>query len=149
TAALAALIVIGLTLGWSGKAAAWTSSWWNSTANGWTSQSAYDGHLPFEGGPALLFLLGLAMIGPLFSQSAWNNVTFTGGETRDPGRNLPRALYLGTASVVVLYLLANVAYVVSLSFEEIQQAPQDRVGTAAMEVALGPGARYVMAAAIL
>jgi len=149
TAALAALIVIGLTLGWSGKAAAWTSSWWNSTANGWTSLSAYDGHLPVEGGPALIFLLGLAMIGPLFSQAAWNNVTFTGGETRDPGRTLPRALFLGTTSVVALYLLANVAYLVSLPFAEIQHAPQDRVGTAAMEAALGPGARYAMAAAIL
>ncbi len=149
TAALAALIVIGLTLGWSGKAAAWTSSWWNSTANGWTSLSAYAGHLPVEGGPALIFLLGLAMIGPLFSQSAWNNVTFTGGETRDPGRTLPRALFLGTTSVVALYLLANVAYLVSLPFAEIQHAPQDRVGTAAMEAALGPGARYAMAAAIL
>ena len=138
TAALAALIVIGLTLGWSGKAAAWTSSWWNSTANGWTSLSAYDGHLPVEGGPALIFLLGLAMIGPLFSQAAWNNVTFTGGETRDPGRTLPRALFLGTTSVVALYLLANVAYLVSLPFAEIQYAPQDRVGTAAMEAALGP-----------
>jgi len=149
TAALAALIVIGLTLGWSGKAAAWTSSWWNSTANGWTSLSAYDGQLPVEGGPALIFLLGLAMIGPLFSQSAWNNVTFTGGETRDPGRTLPGALFLGTTSVVALYLLANVAYLVSLPFAEIQHAPQDRVGTAAMEAALGPGARYAMAAAIL
>ncbi|MGB2610271.1 MAG: amino acid permease [Isosphaeraceae bacterium] len=149
TAALAALIAIGLTLGWSGKAAAWTSSWWNSTANGWTSLSAYDGHLPVEGGPALIVLLGLAMIGPLFSQAAWNNVTFTGGETRDPGRTLPRALFLGTTSVVALYLLANVAYLVSLPFAEIQHAPQDRVGTAAMEAALGPGARYAMAAAIL
>jgi len=149
TAALAALIVIGLTLGWSGKAAAWTASWWNPAANGWTSQSAYDGHLPLEGGPALIFLLGLAMIGPLFSQSAWNNVTFTGGETRDPGRTLPRALFLGTISVVVLYLLANIAYLVSLPLVEIQHAPQDRVGTAAMEAALGRGARYAMAAAIL
>ena len=77
------------------------------------------------------------MIGPLFSQSAWNNVTFTGGETRDPGRTLPRALFLGTASVVALYLLANLAYVVSLPLAEIQHAPQDRVGTAAMEAALG------------
>ncbi|MGA8352056.1 MAG: amino acid permease [Isosphaeraceae bacterium] len=149
TAALAALIAIGLTLGWSGKAAAWTSSWWNSTANGWTSLRAYDGHLPVEGGPALIFLLGLAMIGPLFSQAAWNNVTFTGGETRDPGRTLPRALFLGTTSVVALYLLANVAYLVSLPFAEIQHAPENRVGTAAMEAALGPGARYAMAAAIL
>ncbi|MGO9598233.1 MAG: APC family permease [Isosphaeraceae bacterium] len=149
TAALLGLIVIGLSLGVRGTAAAWTSSWWDPVKNGWTSQAAYEGKLPLEGAPALLLLLGLAMIGPLFSQSAWNNVTFTGGETRDPGRTLPRALFLGTASVVVLYLLANVAYVVSLSFAEIQQAPQDRVGTAAMEVALGPGARYAMAAAIL
>ena len=149
TAALAALIVIGVTLGWSGKAAAWTSSWWNPAANGWSSQTAYDGHLPVEGAPALIFLLGLAMIGPLFSQSAWNNVTFTGGETRDPGRTLPRALFLGTISVVALYLLANFAYLVSLPFAEIQHAPQDRVGTAAMEAAMGPGARYAMAAAIL
>jgi APA family basic amino acid/polyamine antiporter len=149
TAALVGLIVIGLTLGVSGKAAAWTSSWWNSPANGWTSASAYQGHLPVEGPSALLFLLGLAMIGPLFSQSAWNNVTFTGGETRDPARTLPRALFLGTTSVVVLYLLANVAYLVTLPFAEIQHAPQDRVGTAAMEAALGPSARYGMAAAIL
>ena len=73
------------------------------------------------------------MIGPLFSQSAWNNVTFTGGEIRDPGRTLPRALILGCGSVVVLYLLANVAYVVTLPLDEIQHAPQDRVGTALMQ----------------
>jgi APA family basic amino acid/polyamine antiporter len=149
TAALLGLIVVGLTLGVSGKAAAWTSSWWDAPANGWTSAAAYSGPLPVEGQPALVFLLGLAMIGPLFSQSAWNNVTFTGGETRDPARTLPRALFLGTMSVVALYLLANLAYLVSLPFAEIQHAPQDRVGTAAMEAALGPSARYVMAAAIL
>lgn len=149
TAALIGLIAIGLTLGVRGNAAAWTSSWWNSAANSWTSTGAYDGRLPVEGAPALVFLLGLAMIGPLFSQSAWNNATFTGGETRDPGRSLPRALFLGTTSVVALYFLANLAYLVSLPFAEIQHAPQDRVGTAAMEAALGPAARYVMAAAIL
>jgi APA family basic amino acid/polyamine antiporter len=149
TAALVGLIIVGLTLGVRGTAAAWTSSWWNSAANGWTSTSGYKGLLPVQGAPALVFLLGLAMIGPLFSQSAWNNVTFTGGETRDPGRTLPRAMCLGTASVVALYLLANVAYLATLPFGEIQNAPQDRVGTAAMEAALGPGARYAMAAAIL
>jgi APA family basic amino acid/polyamine antiporter len=149
TAALLGLIVVGLTLGVSGKAAAWTSSWWDAPANGWSSTAAYGGSLPVEGQPALVFLLGLAMIGPLFSQSAWNNVTFTGGETRDPARTLPRALFFGTTSVVALYLLANLAYLVSLPFAEIQHAPQDRVGTAAMEAALGPSARYVMAAAIL
>ena len=149
TAALIGLIVVGLTLGVSGQAAAWTSSWWNSAANGWTSTGTKVARLPVEGSPALVFLVGLAMIGPLFSQSAWNNVTFTGGETRDPGRTLPRALFLGTISVVALYLLANVAYVVSLPLSGIQQAAQDRVGTAAMEAALGPNAKYLMGAAIL
>ena len=56
-------------------------------------------------------LFGLAMIGPLFSQSAWNNVTFTGAEIRDPGRTLPTAMILGCSVVILLYLLANVAYV--------------------------------------
>ena len=85
-------------------------------------QKAQTG-LTLTGGLALAVLLGKAMIGPLFSQSAWNNVTFTGGETRDPGRTLPRALLLGCGSVVGLYLLANVAYVVTLPLAEIQDAP--------------------------
>ncbi len=124
TAALIGLIAVGLTLGVSGKAAAWTSSWWNSPANGWSSAAAYkDGQLPVEGPSALVFLIGLAMIGPLFSQSAWNNVTFTGGETRDPARTLPRALFLGTTSVVVLYLLANLAYLVIASLRPDPACP--------------------------
>ena len=60
------------------------------------------------------------MAGPLFAQSAWNNVTFTGGEIRDPGRNLPRALLIGCGVVVALYLLANLAYVVTLPLGAIQ-----------------------------
>ena len=149
TAALGGLIVVGLVLGVNDRAAAWSSSWWDPAANGWSPATAYPSALPVEGPLALLLLLGLAMIGPLFSQSAWNNVTFTGGETRDPGRTLPRALFLGTMSVVLLYLLANVAYIVTLPLGSIQFAPQDRVGTAAMEAALGPKARLVMAGAIL
>ncbi len=98
---------------------------------------------------ALPLLLGLAMIGPLFSQSAWNNVTFTGGEVRDPGRTLPRALILGVTGVVILYLLANVAYIVSLKFADIQNAPQDRVGTLLMESILGRPGKFLMAGAIL
>src|SRR5205823_2514842 len=81
--------------------------------------------------------------------SAWNNVTFTGGEIRDPGRTLPRALLIGCGSVVGLYLLANVAYVVTLKFGEIQGAPQDRVGTAVMQAIFGPTGTVVMALAIL
>ncbi|MBY0394999.1 MAG: amino acid permease, partial [Thermoleophilia bacterium] len=148
TAALLGLIVAGLLLGRDAGAAAWTSSWWDPAANGWTPEGAQPG-LGLTGGLALAVLLGKAMIGPLFSQSAWNNVTFTGGETRDPGWTLPRALLLGCGAVVALYLLANIAYVVSLPLEAIQKAPQDRVGTALMEAVLGRAGTVVMALAIL
>jgi APA family basic amino acid/polyamine antiporter len=148
TAALFGLIVLGLLLGTNRQSAAWTSSWWDPAANGWDSRTAFH-ELPASGGTALLLLLGLAMIGPLFSQSAWNNVTFTGSETRDPGRTLPRAMILGCSSVVSLYFLANVAYVVTLPLEGIQHARNDRVGTAALEAILGPRGEAIMAGAIL
>jgi APA family basic amino acid/polyamine antiporter len=89
------------------------------------------------------------MVGPLFAQSAWNNVTFIGGEVRDPGRTLPRALLTGCALVVGLYLLANLAYVVTLSLPEIQEAPQNRVATAAMQKVLGTPGTVLMAIAIM
>jgi APA family basic amino acid/polyamine antiporter len=94
-------------------------------------------------------LFGLAMIGPLFSQSAWNNVTFTGSEVRNPGRTLPLALILGCSTVILLYLLANVAYIVTLPWDGIQHAPSERVGTAALKAILGPRGEAIMAGAIL
>ena len=148
TAALMGLIVLGLFWGWNTESAAYTASWWNSAANGWSSKTASPG-LPLEGAPALVLLLGSAMIGPLFSQSAWNNVTFTGGEVKDPGRTFPISLMVGTLSVVVLYVLANFAYVVTLTYSGIANAPNDRVGTAALEAILGPAGAKVMAGAIL
>ena len=147
TAALAALVVLGLTLGWNHLSAAYTSSWWNPWANGWQPQAAQPG-LALTGGLALVMLVGRAMTGPLFAQSAWNNVTFTAGEVRDPGRNLPRALLLGCVSVVALYLLANLAYVVTLPLAGIQQAPQNRVATATMQAIFGGTGATLMAAAI-
>jgi APA family basic amino acid/polyamine antiporter len=89
------------------------------------------------------------MIGPLFAQSAWNNVTFTAGEVRDPGKNLPRALLYGCGIVVTLYLLANLAYVVTLRLVDIQSADQNRVATAVMEKVFGPPGAIVMAVAIM
>jgi APA family basic amino acid/polyamine antiporter len=94
-------------------------------------------------------LLGRAMTGPLFAQSAWNNVTFTGSEVREPGRNLPRALLIGCGLVVALYLLANLAYVVTLPLGAIQKAPQDRVATATMQAILGNAGNILMAVAIM
>ncbi|MCA1632023.1 MAG: amino acid permease, partial [Acidobacteria bacterium] len=143
TGALAALVVLGLLVGWNQGGAAFTSSWWDPWANGWTPQGA-QGDLGVAGGLALALLVGRAMVGPLFAQSAWNNVTFTAGEVRDPARNLPRALLAGCALVVGLYLLANLAYVVTLPLAAIQNAPQNRVATAAMQAIFGAKGATVM-----
>ena len=148
TGALAALITLGLAFGTRSEGAAFTSAWWDSWANGWTPEGAQS-DIGVAGGLALVMLLGRAMVGPLFAQSAWNNVTFTAGEVRDPGRTLPRALLLGCGLVVALYLLANLAYVTTLSLPAIQNAPQNRVATAAMQVIFGGPGTVLMAVAII
>jgi basic amino acid/polyamine antiporter, APA family len=148
TAALAALIVIGLSLGWDLNSAARSSAWWNSWTNGWSPQIAQPG-FTFVGGVALTLLFGKAMVGPLFAQTAWTNVTFIGSEVRNPEKNLVRALLVGCGTVVILYLLANVSYLALLSFPEIQQAPQNRVAVAAMKAVFGNPGAMCMAAAIM
>ena len=133
-------------------AAAFSSSWWNPTLNGWQPQVSQTGFEATGGGLlalALVMLLGRAMVGPLFAQSAWNNVTFTGSEIENPGRNLPRALLVGCSAVVALYLLANLAYVVTLPLTAIQNAPQNRVATATMQAIFGPTGTVLMAVAIM
>ena len=148
TAALLTLIVIGLSLGWKAESAALSSHWWDSWRNGWSPQAAQPG-FTLVGGLALMFLFGKAMVGPLFAQTAWTNVTFIGSEVRDPGRNLSRALLGGCALVVVLYVLANLAYVATLPLDGIQQAPQNRVAVAAMNSVFGRPGALAMAVAIL
>jgi basic amino acid/polyamine antiporter, APA family len=148
TAALIGLIVLGLSLGWHASSAARAADWWNPWANGWTPQRAQPG-LTMTGGLALALIFGKAMIGPLFAQTAWTNVTFTGSEIRDPGRTLPRALLIGCGLVVTLYVLANLAYVATLSLGEIAHAPQNRVAVAAMNAVLGSPGASAMAGAIL
>jgi basic amino acid/polyamine antiporter, APA family len=109
---------------------------------------------------AVIPVLGAAMVGSLFSSDAWNNVTFAAAEVQNPTRNLPRALAIGTGTVSLLYILANVAYLNILPFSGdphgadvlargLQYAAQDRVGTAAIEVALGTAGATLMAVAIL
>lgn len=152
TAALLGLIVIGLLIGWNNGSAAFTSSWWAPWENGWRPTAAQVGFEPASQGLlvlALVMLLGRAMVGPLFAQSAWNNVTFTAGEVREPGKNLPRALLIGCGLVVTFYLLANLAYVVTLPLAGIQTAPQGRVATALMQAVLGPKGTIIMAVAIM
>src|SRR5688572_4808832 len=152
TAALLGLILVGLLIGWNSSNAAYTSSWWKPWENGWRPSAEQVWFEPATEGLlvlALVMLLGRAMVGPLFAQSAWNNVTFTAGEVREPGKNLPRALLLGCGIVVTLYLLANLAYVVTLPLGEIQGAANGRVATAVMQAVLGPSGTIVMAIAIM
>ena len=148
TAALAGVVIVGLSLGWSSLSAARSSAWWDSWVNGWSPQTAQPG-FQFVGALALVLLFGKAMVGPLFAQTAWTNVTFIGSEVRDPARNLVRALLWGCGLVVILYLLANLAYVAVLPLSEIQHAPQNRVAVAMMNAVFGHPGAICMAAAIM
>ena len=105
-------------------------------------------------------LIGLAMVGALFSSSAWPNVTFTAAEVRNPSRNLPLSLALGTGLVMSLYVLMNFAYLQVLPLSGsvaggsvvergIQFASQDRVGAAAAESVMGPRGAVVVALAVM
>jgi basic amino acid/polyamine antiporter, APA family len=101
------------------------------------------------GGIGLLVAFCVAQVGSLFSSDAWNNITFTAGEVRDPRRSIPRSLLAGTALVTGLYVLANLAYLVVLPLHAIQTAPDDRVATAALAVIFGPAGATIMAVAII
>ena len=108
---------------------------------------------------ATLTLVSVALVGPLFSSDAWNNVTFTGSEVINPKRNLPLALFMGTTAVCVIYFACNWAYYRALPFygvargglleQGIQHAAEDRVATAAVQVMLGGRGAGLMAAAIM
>src|SRR6195256_2757486 len=148
TAALLALIVIGLSLGWKTESAAASADWWDSWHNGWSSQIAQPG-FTIIGGLALALVFGKAMVGPVFAQTAWTNVTFVGSEVREPGKNLARALLWGCGIVVILYVLANLAYVAVLPFSEIEHAPRNRVAVAMMNAVFGHPGAMCMAAAIM
>jgi APA family basic amino acid/polyamine antiporter len=94
-------------------------------------------------------IVGVAMVGALFSSDAWNNVTFTAGEVRNPKRNLPLSLALGVGIVSALYLACNLVYLNALPLEQIQTAPQDRVATAVAQQMFGPVGVQLLAAAIM
>src|SRR5262249_10542053 len=112
---------------------------------------------PFVG---VLTILAVAQVGSLFSADAWNNVTFTAGEVKNPKRNLPLALAMGTGVVILLYVAANFIYLMHLPFDGdsngadvvargIKFATSDRVGTAALQQMFGAAGAGLMAIAIL
>src|SRR6266540_2803851 len=98
---------------------------------------------------AILPVVGAAMVGSLFSMDAGNNVGFASGELKSPEKDLPFAMAAGVLTVTTLYVLANVAYLVVLPVDAIAHAPQDRVGTAALQAMFGAPGLYIMAIAIM
>ncbi|MCC7308952.1 MAG: amino acid permease [Acidobacteria bacterium] len=148
TAALLGLALVGLILGWNPGGAIFSSAAWDGSLNGWSLQTAQPAATAF-GSLAFLIVFAKAMTGPLFSQSAWDNVTFTGAEVKDPGRNLPRALVIGCLIVVGLYLLANLSYVVTLSLPALQNAANGRVAAAVMEQVFGTPGVVLIAIALM
>src|SRR5439155_9141003 len=100
-------------------------------------------------GFGLFVAICVSQTGSLFSADAWNNITFTAGEVKDPRRNVPLSLALGTFVVITLYLLANVTYLATLPFAQIQHAAGDRVATATLN-AIFPGlGQTIMAVGIM
>jgi APA family basic amino acid/polyamine antiporter len=146
TGALAALILLGLTIGRNAEAIA--------------ANFGADNFNPAAFASVFPIAFGAALVGSLFSADAWNNVTFAAAEVHEPRRNLPRALIYGTGLVILLYILANVAYLNVLPLKGtadaptlfgrgIQHATQDRVASAVAETIFGPVGATIMAAAIL
>jgi len=145
TAALLGLIVAGIFVGRNAAAvAANFGNFWH--ARGFVPlASNLDATTVF----GLFVALGLSQSGSLFSADSWHNIAFAAGEVRQPERNVTRAMVIGTIIVIALYLLANVAYLMTLPLESIQHAPADRVGTATLQ-AIFPGlGTALMAAAIM
>src|ERR1700720_3856307 len=146
TGALIALILLGIIVGWrSGAGAANFSDLWTVRGDlqevgaGLTAATAFG----------LFVGICVAQTNSLFSADAWNNITFTAGEVKEPRRNIPLSLAFGTFLVIALYLLANIAYLVTLPIEAIKAVPADRVASATADVVFPGHGAVIMAVAIM
>lgn len=157
--ALLGLIVLGLIIGYDSEA--WKINI-NSLSQPFKVSVAQNtvSNTPPSNLPLILSALGLAMIGPIFSSSAWNTITYTAGEIKNPQRNIPLSLFFGTLLVSVLYWLANLSYLMLLpavgtpdgidAFARgITFATNERVGTAAAEMIFGSMGATIMAIFIM
>lgn len=145
TGALLALIIAGIFIGRN-----WAAIHENF-GNLWHARGMAQLSTGLNAGTAfgLFIALCLSQTGALFSADSWHNIAFVAGEVRRPERNVTLAMVIGTALVITLYLLANVAYLSTLPLAAIQHAPADRVGTATLQ-AIFPGAgTALMAGAIM
>src|SRR5205823_13707860 len=129
TVALVALIVAGIFLGRNPSAVhANLSNFWH-TRGFVPLNSILDATTAF----GIFVALCLSQTGSLFSADSWHNIAFAAGEVRSPEKNVTRAMVIGTVAVISLYLLANLAYLVTLPLDAIQHALSDRVGTATLQ----------------
>jgi basic amino acid/polyamine antiporter, APA family len=97
----------------------------------------------------LFVALCVSQTGSLFSADSWHNIAFAAGEVRNPERNVTRAMVIGTVTVITLYLLANLAYLMTLPLTAIQHAPADRVGTSTLAAIFPRFGPALMAIAIM
>ena len=148
TGSLIGLIVLGIIVGlvsYPDIAAVNFGDLWTQRG---TLQDVGDG-MTAATGFGLFVALCVAQTNSLFSADAWHNVTFTAGEVKNPQRNLPLSLLLGTGGVIGLYLLANMAYLLTLRFEDMQRVASDRVGSATADVIFPGAGAVIMAVAIM
>lgn len=159
TLALIGLIILGIFIGKNTEAIAanfsdfWTASWTHVTDGQVVSIESLFGI-------GILAAVGAAMVGSLFSSDAWNNITFTAGEVINPKRTIPLSLVLGTSIVTILYIAANISYLLVLPLKGspdgatviergIQFAASDRIGVAAATMIFGGTAAVIMAILIM
>jgi APA family basic amino acid/polyamine antiporter len=156
--ALFALITLGIYIGFH------TNTFADNFSSMWEAKKSVleeDGTLTITklSGIALIGAMGATIINSLFSSDAWNNVTFIAAEIKDPKKNIPRSLFLGTLIVTIIYILANIAYLALLPLNGspdgtvvqngIMFASQDRVGAAAASIIMGNVGVLLMAGLIM
>jgi APA family basic amino acid/polyamine antiporter len=157
TAALAGLVLLGVFFSTEVARSANFTNFWRNASLGTLHPYPPDQPTWFIG---TITLVGVAMVGSLFAADAWNNVTFTAAEVKNPSRNLPLALALGTGLVILLYIMVNVGYLRILPMagdpngtttlaRGIEFAADGRVATAAVQAVIGPAGAIVMAIAIM
>jgi basic amino acid/polyamine antiporter, APA family len=139
------MIVLGLTIGWNALVVHGNfGAFWNRQPT-----APIEGILTAATAFGLFVALCVTQTQSMFSADSWHNVAMIAGEIREPRRNLPKALAIGAGGVIVLYMLANLAYLAVLPLNEIQTAPNDRVATAMLEKIFPGLGVTLMAAAIM
>ena len=103
--------------------------------------------LPDRDFSSLVPLFGLALVAALWSYDGWIEVTYIGGEVKNPGRNIPRSLLLSTLVLIVIYILVNVTFIFLLSLPVIAQSQM--VASEAVSVVLGSAGTTLVVIIIL